>query len=717
MLDHPVSDATQRIAHRPAAEGGARKQGSRMLVRPRETAHEVDRPGDIIERNDLARRSGTQVGVVRGAQRLVPDLDLVVLGGIERVALDDRFLRLPDLVHVAQVADRVRRLHELLGRLPEQVVPQPPRGLLLPPVPVEKLGQEPAPLLLDRPFGGVDRNVARQRVDARLRLGLACRQLFGCLAVFRLRARETPALGSDRAGAEVLEPRAEPEGGHAVVAVVGSQLVEQALLPRSQPLLVLHHGEPCLGDRTLALGQVELLDLLERVRLHRGADSLPDDLVEVDEHAAPQKPVDFVLPGRVALHEPLHGRRLVRRVVVDVHRRVPVELRDDEIHERLEGGLLGRAVVGPQRPVGRLSVNLLDHPQQVFEAAVHRPRVGFDVEEGVERAGLGQRREALPRLVLQRRDELVEQASGPAAGELQSSLFAEACQRARIHLGDAPIGRELGEEGQCREMIVAQALLVEPAHPGHERQVVVLAAAVHAHRVPDADRAVVDGLGVGRRRVPVPENSCLEAPLRRPEERRVVGQPVRMRGAVSSHDVDVLWLRALQALQPLGVYAHLDDRRRFHPPRELGVGDLVAPRSETTGGLDTDQEVCVTPPATVEERRLVDDVDAVLHGGQRLRLGRAQLVRSPQLLLADLADALSVRPKALQILALVAIPVLLHELDGGIVGAVRRTLPQALDPAELERREVIAGQVADEICGADDDGPVDELHEAPCCGR
>ena len=164
MLDHPVSDATQRIAHRPAAEGGARKQGSRMLVRPRETAHEVDRPGDIIKRNDLARGSGTQVGVVRGAQRLVPDLDLVILGGIERVALDDRFLRLPDLVHVAQVADRVRRLHELLGRLPEQVVPQPPRGLLLPPVPVEKLGQEPAPLLLDRRFA--DRQVNRAvRVD------------------------------------------------------------------------------------------------------------------------------------------------------------------------------------------------------------------------------------------------------------------------------------------------------------------------------------------------------------------------------------------------------------------------------------------------------------------------------------------------------------------------------------------------------------------------
>ena len=55
--------------------------------------------------------------------------------------------------------------------------------------------------------------------------------------------------------------------------------------------------------------------------------------------------------------------------------------------------------------------------------------------------------------------------------------------------------------------------------------------------------------------------------------------------------------------------------------------------------------------------------------------------------------------------------VLLHELDCRVVGALWRPLPAPLDSPELECPEVVAGEEADEIGGADDDRPVDEPNQ------
>ena len=79
----------------------------------------------------------------------------------------------------------------------------------------------------------------------------------------------------------------------------------------AEPALVLDDAEPGPGDRSLALGQVEPLDPLDRVRVDRRAQALPDDLVEVDEDAGPEDPVDLVLARRVAGHQPAQGGLLV----------------------------------------------------------------------------------------------------------------------------------------------------------------------------------------------------------------------------------------------------------------------------------------------------------------------------------------------------------------------------------------------------------------------
>ena len=86
---------------------------------------------------------------------------------------------------------------------------------------------------------------------------------------------------------------------------------------------------------------VEGLEALDRVALDAGPDPLPDDAVEVDEDAAAEQPVHLLLARRVALGEAREGGLLVGGVVVDVEGGVRVEPGDEEVHQALEGGLLG----------------------------------------------------------------------------------------------------------------------------------------------------------------------------------------------------------------------------------------------------------------------------------------------------------------------------------------------------------------------------------------
>ena len=109
---------------------------------------------------------------------------------------------------------------------------------------------------------------------------------------------------------------------------------------------------------------------------------------------------------------------------------------------------------------------------------------------------------------------------------------------------------------------------------------------------------MLDRLRIRWWRLAVAEDARLETGLGAAEEGGVVLHPMWMRHSVAGHDVDALGRAALQPRQALCIDAHLDDRGRFHAPRELGVGDLVAPGPQVAGHLDADQEVGVTAPAT-----------------------------------------------------------------------------------------------------------------------
>ena len=158
---------------------------------------------------------------------------------------------------------------------------QPPLGLLLAAVPVEQLGEQPA------------RRAARRRASPGAAAAptsasthqLAFGELLGRLAVARHRAagsgRTAPrprrgALRASRAGRawSGSRPRCRPRS-------------RRASPGRASSSHCLVGDDAAAGVHHLARGtlHVELLDLLERVRLAADAHALAHDRVEVDEHA------------------------------------------------------------------------------------------------------------------------------------------------------------------------------------------------------------------------------------------------------------------------------------------------------------------------------------------------------------------------------------------------------------------------------------------------
>ena len=114
-------------------------------------------------------------------------------------------------------------------------------------------------------------------------------------------------------------------------------------------------------------------------------------------------------------------------------------------------------------------------------------------------------------------------------------------------------------------------------------------------------------------------------------------------------------------------------------------------------------------PATVEERRLVDDVDPAPHRLERFGLRGPKIGRCAQVHLGDLVDRSAACPKSLEIGVLVLVSALLEEHEFRVL-APGRPVPLSLDPPEFERREVVAGEEPDQVRGTDDGRAFDELH-------
>ena len=115
----------------------------------------------------------------------------------------------------------------------------------------------------------------------------------------------------------------------------------------------------------------------------------------------------------------------------------------------------------------------------------------------------------------------------------------------------------------------------------------------------------------------------------------VAAQVDRLALAVAEDHVRVVGLEALPLGEQPVVEAELMDDVGLDVARELGVEHLVGIGAQIRCDLDAAQEVGAALPATVEERRLVDQRHAVAH--RRLGVGGAPLeaLGSPGLMLAQ----------------------------------------------------------------------------------
>ena len=415
----------------------------------------------------------------RGVDHVLTLPQLVLLRR-EGERVDDRLLDGLVLAGRLEPADRLGVLDELLGRHLAPVEERPPDRLALAVVVVEQLPRERAGLVAGR----------EQRLAQRHALGLL---RLDRLRLDRLGRRERPE-GVERLLPPLEQPVAQEPRGDAVLAVVGGDLVEDPLVAREHPLLEGDDRGAALPDLRLALERQERLQLLQPVARPRDVQAAADDLVEVDEDAAPEQVVELGLARAVLAHQAAQRRDLVGRVVVDVQRRVGGEPLVDEVDEALERVALLVAGGGEDRLEAAVRV---EDPPEVLEAALVVPeRVALEVEEEVARRGVGEEREA--RLGAGLEDDVLVFA-GLAGAELEPGLAA---QRLEAVGGDAVrdgLGRRLAERREGRDRRRRQARDLAALDPGDAGEVVDLVPARVAERLELADAAVVDRVGLGRR--------------------------------------------------------------------------------------------------------------------------------------------------------------------------------------------------------------------------
>jgi len=95
----------------------------------------------------------------------------------------------------------------------------------------------------------------------------------------------------------------------------------------------------------------------------------------------------------VAAHQPAQRRLLVRRVVVDVHVRVALELLDREVGEALKCEPLPSLVVAPP---GVILTAHVDRAEEILERHIARETVALHVEEDIRRVMGSERAQTVP---------------------------------------------------------------------------------------------------------------------------------------------------------------------------------------------------------------------------------------------------------------------------------------------------------------------------------
>ena len=628
-VEAPVGDvlreAQQGGALLAVVDGAVGDQCQGVLRLGGDAPLEVDDAMGGVVAHDAARgHVGGAVAVGgaagEGVDRGLADGELGLLAGVEGVAVDLGALDLVDHTHVGEAGHGLGVGGEVVEVGLEAVEEAPPLGLVLAAVPVEQVREQPAGAPLGRRAGGGHVEALGQQLGGDLGGGdLGRDRLVGRCRLARLGPWQR-AVCRLPLGAAGLEPVAQQQRGLAVDAVVRLDVVEDVLLARLDPLLVLHDARPRVDDLAVAGRQVEHLELLDRQRRQADGEALAHHAVEVDEDPAAQQVVELVDPGGVATRQLLEGGGLVGGVVVDVQVGVLRVARHDEVDERLEQLLLDGRVVGPPAPEGAEAALGPGHDdaEEVLEPEVAHVRVALDVEEDVAGAGRWQHLQAA---VGRGVEQLVgRQLVGPGAGgDLEARLAHRLGQRGggqAPHRGGGGVDRgQLGDGGDAGSVELAGLVAPEPRHAGHA---VVELALRRAPLLPGAHGAVRHQLGVGVRRRPG-EHELLEALL----GGAVVGGDARSGhgdlAAIAEHHVHALGADPVDALDLLRVAAQLEHRVDLRPARQLGVLGLVDVAALGVGLRLAHHEVGVAPPpergvGLVEEGGLVEDVVAAGHG-------------------------------------------------------------------------------------------------------
>ena len=143
-----------------------------------------------------------------------------------------------------------------------------------------------------------------------------------------------------------------------------------------QAMLHATHRVPRVLQWHFALEAMKHLQRFERVLLHTGPNRPLQDGVKVNEQFCPEHPVDLVLAYAIAAHQPLNCGRLVRREMINVHRRMT----RPSIHHRFHKPLKCRFFIGrgerPAAVVFCLSFSIRqDKPKQILPPAQPNERI------------------------------------------------------------------------------------------------------------------------------------------------------------------------------------------------------------------------------------------------------------------------------------------------------------------------------------------------------
>jgi hypothetical protein len=531
-----------------------------------------------------------------------------------------RALRVP-----LESPDGVALVDELLGGHGAQLEVAPPLGLSLALVEEHEVAQQPPLGLGGVVLGIVGRQPGGQLLGQRghahvapVGLGLLFRLLLQLVEV----AWQLPRrLDLHR----IQQPVAQDASRDAVLLVVGADRLEHGRVARLEPALVGDDRAAALTHRGLAADEAGVaLEALEAVGLLPHLQALADDRVEIHQDVLAQEPVHLVLARGVPQGQRPQLGGLVRRVVVDVHVRVRPPALDHEVHEALEGGLLGVGVVRPRALVR--AVGVAPAPEVLDAALGADVGIALEVEEDV--APIGGRQPGVAATEGGREMAVVAGGGVGPRGHLERGLVPQQVEALSPELA----GRELGGRGgEAVRRLDADGLEAVALHAPRSRdaaEVVVGLAAGAALGIEVAQRAVGHRLRVAR------DRARLDEALEPTGDVAVqCGVAVQLHGvlrAVAENQEGRRRLEALDAPEQPGVERELVDDVGPHLAGELRVEHLVAPgdAEHRRGDLHPPQEVEAPLPAPVEQQPLEDQWRALAHGRDRpLGLGDDPLAR------------------------------------------------------------------------------------------